>query len=98
MSEYIISKKALEDLRDIWIYTLDTWSEKQADNYYQKLIDAFEYIASKPSSVGRSYKEVRSDYRGFPCGKHIVFYRVLKNGKIKIVRILHERMDVQRHL
>lgn len=27
MSEYIISKKALEDLRDIWIYTLDTWSD-----------------------------------------------------------------------
>jgi hypothetical protein len=27
MSEYIISKKLLEDLRDIWIYTLDTWSD-----------------------------------------------------------------------
>ena len=29
---------------------------------------------------------------------HLIFYRVLKNEKVKIIRILHERMDFGRHL
>ena len=98
MADYILSKKALSDLRNIWNYTVETWSEEQADIYYQNLIQAFEAIASRPESAGHSYEEVRSGYRGCHSGRHIIFYRVLKNGKVRIVRILHERMDFGRHL
>lgn len=98
MADYILSKKALSDLRSIWNYTVETWSEEQADNYYHSLILAFETIAMRPESAGHSYEGVRSGYRGCHSGKHIIFYRVLKNGKVRIVRILHERMDFGRHL
>lgn len=98
MADYILSKKAQKDLQKIWNYTVDKWSEEQADSYYQDLVLSFEYIASRPASVGRSYEEVREGYRGLHCGHHIVFYRILKNGKARIIRILHERMDFGRHL
>ena len=98
MGDYILSKKALADLRSIWNYTVETWSEEQADIYYRNLIQAFETIADRPDSAGHSYEDVRSGYRGCHSGKHIIFYRVLKNGKVRIVRILHERMDFVRHL
>ena len=98
MVDYILSKKALADLRSIWLYTVETWSEEQADIYYQNLVQAFETIAKSPESAGHSYEEVRSGYRGCHTGRHIIFYRVLKNGKVRIVRILHERMDYGRHL
>ena len=98
MAEYILSKKSLDDLRDIWNYTEKTWSEAQADKYYESLVLSFEYIANHPDSVGRSYSEIQSDYRGFHCGRHIIFYRILQNGKVRIIRILHEKMDYPRHL
>ena len=31
MAEYIISEKALEDLNNIWLYTAENWSVKQAN-------------------------------------------------------------------
>ena len=98
MADYILSKKASEDLIKIWYYTMNTWSEEQADIYFQNFIQSFEYIANSPDSVGRSYDYVRTCYRGFRSGKHIIFYRTLKNRKIRIIRILHERMDFERHL
>jgi len=98
MADYILSKKASEDLIKIWYYTMNIWSEEQADIYYQNFIQSFEYIAQSPDSVGRSYDGVRTGYRGFRSGKHIIFYRILKNGKVRIIRILHERMDFRRYL
>ena len=98
MADYILSKKAQEDLRKIWYYTIEAWSEHQADLYYHELIQSFGLICDHPDSVGRSYETVRAGYRGYHTGRHIIFYRILRNNKVRIVRILHERMDFERHL
>ena len=98
MAKYILSKKSQEDLRKIWYYTVDTWSEEQADIYFRNLIKSLDSIADDPNSVGSSYEEVRAGYRGLRSGRHIIFYRILKNGNARIIRILHERMDFGRHL
>ena len=55
MANYILSKKAQEDLRKIWYYTVDTWSEEQADIYFHSLIQSLDSSADDPNSVGRSY-------------------------------------------
>lgn len=47
MVKYEISDKAMFDLQSIWNYTIDKWSERQADIYYQYLIDEFTNIANK---------------------------------------------------
>lgn len=98
MAKYQLAEKALEDLRGIWRYTLKTWSEEQAEKYVRNLMDAFEVIAKKPDSMGKSYEHVRAGYRGLHSGKHIIFFKVSQEGKVRIVRILHERMDFPRHL
>ena len=38
MAKYLLTNKAVEDLADIWNYTFDVWSEKQADAYYNMLL------------------------------------------------------------
>lgn len=48
MVKYYISNKAVEDLSSIWEYTLETWSEAQADIYYRELINAIKGIAERP--------------------------------------------------
>ena len=47
---------------------------------------------------GRGYEEVRPGLRGMLCGKHIIFYRIISKEKVRIVRILHGKMDYPRHL
>jgi toxin ParE1/3/4 len=40
---------------------------------------------------------VRSGYLKYRSGSHFVFYRLTEGG-IDVVRILHTRMDFERHL
>ena len=46
--KYHLTNKAVEDLSDIWEYTLDAWSERQADAYYNMLIGACQKITENP--------------------------------------------------
>lgn len=98
MAKYHITKKAVEDLSSIWEYTLKTWSESQADIYYRELKQTFEGIAERPTSYDREYVEIKVGLYGRRCNKHIVFYRLVENGDIEIIRILHERMNIEGRL
>ena len=91
------SRKAIEDLTSIWRYTVMTWSEKQADDYYNKLISACNLLLSKSNVTSKKYDEIIPDLYGLHCGHHIIFYTIRPQGNILIVRILHERMDFRRH-
>lgn len=50
MMEYKISEEAANDLENIWFYTFETWSIKQADRYYDLLMNEIEYITENPKS------------------------------------------------
>ena len=97
MAKYYLTNKAVEDLTQIWDYTFETWSEKQADKYYNLLIDSCKEIAVNPK-IGKNYEGVIKDLYGLRTMKHIVFYRIINPGKIEITRILHERMDLKNKL
>lgn len=98
MQKYEISKRAEIDLSDIWRYTLDKWSREQANIYLKGIFAAFNMIAMAPELVGRAYGHVRSGYRKYQVGKHVVFCQVKSNGVVLISRVLHEKMDYDRHL
>jgi len=97
MSRYRLTKLAVQDLTDIWNYTFDSWSERQADHYHEQLVNAFESIASTPNQ-GRNYDGIRVDLYGFKVNRHLVFYRIISNELVEITRILHERMDLKNRL
>ena len=97
MAEYVISEKAKNDLREIADYTQKRWSDLQAERYVRMLFAEFSSLADKPLA-GRSYEHCRVGLRGLSCGKHVIMYRVLSRSKVRIVRVLYERMDFHRHL
>ncbi len=91
-------QEAIDDLTSIWQYSAKTWSENQADLYYEQLKISCQELLRNPWK-GRKYSIVESDLMGFKVNKHIVFYIVLESQKeIEIVRILHEKMDLRNHL
>lgn len=94
MPNYKLTNKAVEDLSGIWNYTIDTWSEKQADKYYQVLLDSFTEIAENPR-IGRNYNGITNQLFGLKAGRHIIFYRILGEDFVEITRILHEQMDLK---
>lgn len=58
MAKYQISNKAVGDLSSIWNYTVDEWSEQQADQYYEMLITSCGKIADNLVLFGRKYDEI----------------------------------------
>jgi toxin ParE1/3/4 len=93
---YILSPRAQADLDEIWNYTERQWGIDQAETYIRQLWQDIEAIAIRPT-IGRPCSEVRAGYSKVRSGSHILFYRLGKSG-IDVVRILHERMDFERHL
>jgi toxin ParE1/3/4 len=96
MAEYRLTNKAVSDLENIWDYTVNKWSEKQADVYYKMLIEHFQQIAQSPD-LGKRYDNVKSGLLGFQSGRHVIFYSFFKDIVV-IKRILHGRMDFKRRL
>ena len=45
MASYTLTNKAVFDLSAIWEYTVENWSEKQADKYYFMLLDTCQDLA-----------------------------------------------------
>lgn len=93
-----ISQKANHDLEDIWRYTYEKWSLEQADRYFNSIMDEIEYLADNPKS-GKDYSHVRKGYIRSQIKSHFIFYRMnSKWNEIEIIRILHQRMDIQSRL
>lgn len=97
MLKFYLSNKAVEDLNDIWDYTVKTWSENQAEIYYSLLMDSCQELANK-SSQGKSYDVVEENVLGFKTGEHIIFYQIVSLNEIEVVRILHGMMDMKNHI
>ena len=89
---YVISKKAIADLEEIWLYTADNRSVSQADRYYSLIFGEISYICKNPVA-GKSMDHVRKGYRASKVKSHLIFYRVI-DDTVEITRILHERMDI----
>ncbi|RYF94220.1 MAG: type II toxin-antitoxin system RelE/ParE family toxin [Chitinophagaceae bacterium] len=92
---YKISKKAAEDIEDIWLYTLENWSLEQADRYLDLLLNEIEYLAVNPTA-GKDFSHVRKRYRTASVKSHIIFYRHIEGQiEIEVIRVLHQRMDIE---
>ena len=84
-------------MNDIWDYTSEKWSEKQADKYYTTIKIVCEGIGKKPD-VGKEYEGISKNLLGLKSGKHIIFYQIISADRIEVIRILHERMDLKNRI
>ena len=92
---YRLSPLAEVDLEAIFIYTVETWSMEQAENYHAAIVSAFEGLA-QGKKMGR-ISDVREGYFKYAIGLHMIYFKQRDLG-VDIIRVLHQRMDVSRHL
>ena len=96
MTSFVLSPRAQTDIEEIWDCTAAHWNVGQAEAYIRQIQAAIDAIAAAPQ-VARSCNEIRLGYWEYPAGSHVIFFRLIPDG-IDIVRILHSRMDFERHL
>lgn len=95
MSLVSFSPAALSDIDQIWTYTAENWGLDQADRYVDDIHNACLDLADGVKQ-GRQV-DVRVGYLKYAIGRHLIFYRLSDVG-ISVVRVLHQSMDVDRHL
>jgi toxin ParE1/3/4 len=87
---------AESDLIGIWHYTFDEWGEAQADKYLDELDSGIKRLADNPN-LGVTRGQVRDGYRALFIGSHAVYYTSTPTT-VYVIRVLHGRMDPERHL
>jgi toxin ParE1/3/4 len=97
MTGYILSPAAKADIVEIWNYTAKRWGEDQAERYLLAIRGACQELA-EGTHQSRAVDDIRAGYHKAVIGAHILLFRRAKSGEVDIVRILHRRMDIIRHL
>lgn len=91
-----IQVKARQDLKKILIDSITEWGLVRAEAYYDTLATGIESLADNPM-LGFARDDIKAGYRQLSIEKHDVFYRI-SSGRIRIIRILHQRMLKAKHL
>jgi len=86
MSRVFISKRAGDDLRDIWHY-IAADNVEAADRVVTEMEARFQMLAESPR-LGRARDDIAAGFRYFPVGSYLILYRIQSEG-IGIVRVLH---------
>ena len=93
MKSFALTSQAKADLRAIALFTEERWGKEQRNLYIKQFDEAFHLLAEAPMA-GKACDYIKQNYRKFPQGSHIIFYKEEKD-LIQIVRILHKNMDVE---
>jgi len=83
------------NLEDIWAHTFERWSLEQAEHYVGEL--ALGVRASRAARVEKATESCGQRLLALHGRFHVVFYRETAES-LDVIRVLHQRMDVDRHL
>jgi toxin ParE1/3/4 len=95
MPDYELSRKADQDLSEIYQYSFETFGEDRADKYFLDLDRCLKGLAENPHK-GRAADEIERGVYRYEHARHIIFY-VFRPSGIFVARILHQSMDIRRH-
>ena len=93
---YKLSRKADNDLHDIYNYGFDTFGEAQADKYAAELKHCLIVLSQTPL-ICREHSEYSIPLRIYHHKSHQILYTI-EADQIFIIRILHKNVDTPRHL
>lgn len=96
LSLLVLSPAAREDLRAIHQYGSRQWGKIRSDDYMGSLKEMLWSLLQCPET-GKVRPEFPGEIRSPPVSSHAIFYRIQRN-QLEIIRILHARQDVTRHL
>ena len=94
--KYQLTDEAARDVEEIIEYSVINIGADQAQHYFEALKECIELLADNPR-IGHTAEDILPDYLRFPFESHVIFYKIFSSS-ILVVRILHERMEPERHM
>lgn len=91
-----LAPKARQDFIDILRYTGETWGSAQLLIYRDKINDALQAISQNPR-IGQVRSDLPATHLAYLVGSHVIVYRIGADS-LGVVRILHQRMSLARHV
>jgi len=91
--KYELSQAARIHLDSIYLYTLKTWGQAQAEKYLDGALQLFSDISSGTVPARPIAAIVGISGYFTPYEKHFVYWRVFEDGVIGILAILHQQQD-----
>ena len=105
MGRLLLTARAEREIRATLRFTASRWGAMQAESYRALISDAFaELLADPRSPRSRAQEEIRPGVRTLPIARagrparHLVVYRISEAGDIEVLRLLHDSMELRRHL
>lgn len=92
MSRYRVQNAAGRRIDQIFVHARDTWGQDQAEAYIRGLFVRFADIAARRVTWRDVPPEFGVDGFYTRYEHHYIYWRVLSDGAVGIVTILHERM------
>jgi toxin ParE1/3/4 len=98
MTGFLVLESAEEQIGEIYQYTMQTWGKGQADRYIRALYENFARLASSRALWQVIPKEYGVDGYFARYNRHRIYWTVLSTGEIGIRSVLHDSMDLPRHV
>lgn len=95
MRTYEFSPSAREDLVSIAEFVRDAAGPEIATQLIERVRNKCELLAETPGELGTCRDELADGVRSFYVQPYVLFFRY-STSTVEIVRILHERRDVER--
>lgn len=89
---YTLSRKAEEDIIEIFLQGVESFGIQQAERYHKLLESGFEFLAANPHAA-HLRTEITPPVRVHPIESHIVIYTTCDEGEIFIIRVRHGHED-----
>lgn len=91
MSSYRLTRRADQDLIDIYLYTLEQFGMAQAERYAEGVRSCFALLADNPR-LGRPADLIRPGLRRHEHGSHVILYREdIEQGGLLVLAVIHGR-------
>lgn len=91
---YVLSRKAEEDIVEIFLFGVTHFGLEEAERYHDRLARCFDFLAENPF-VARERTEISPPVRIHPIGSHLIIYRIDDEDKVFIIRVRHAHEDWQ---
>ena len=88
MARYSLTNQADADFQAIFEYGIDQFGLIQAEKYQREMILRFQDIARNPLHYPSVAEEIREGYRRSVFNAHSIYFRIVDEQSILIVRIL----------
>jgi len=100
-----LAAQAELDFSEIITWTIENFGERQAETYAETLTLALEVLHEGPEPLGAKARDdigpgIRTLHvaRRGRSGRHFVVFREAKDQYIDVLRLLHDSMDLARHV